>query len=570
MQTFKKKISEALAHTVDVQFGPGLVMPEDICSMLEYPPDSTMGDVALPCFKLSKVLKTAPPKIAQALSGAFAGSEDLCSAEAQGGYLNIRISPAYLLQSVLVRIEEEGEKYGSSTQGKGKTVVLDYASPNIAKPFHIGHLGTTVIGHSLKLLHQFAGYRCIGINHLGDWGTQFGKMIVAYRKWGCREKIESGGIDALVELYVKFHTEAEKDDSLNQAARDEFKKLEDGDPDNTALWKWFIELSNREYEVTFRQLGITFDSYAGESFYTDKMPEQVEKLREKNLLTVDNGASLVDLSTYDMPPCLILKSDGSTLYPARDIAAAVYRKRTYNFDKCIYVTSAGQSLHFAQWFKVIELMGYDWYNQLIHVPYGTVSIGGEKLATRTGNVVLLKDLFAQAIDKVRGRIEEKNPELADKDAVAEAVGVGAVVFHYLYNSRIKDINFVMEDALSFEGNTGPYAQYTYARTCSVLEKAGAVPEAEEKITAPEEAEVLKVLSRFPEKVQTALAEYEPSVITRYIIDLCTAFNRFYHNCPILSAADVSVRATRLRITRASGTVIKTALGLICLRTPEKI
>ncbi len=570
MLTFKKNISEILAHTIADQFGSAILTAGDICSMLEYPPDGTMGDLALPCFKLSKVLKTAPPKIAQSLYGAFAGHENLCSAEVQGGYLNIRISPAYLIQSVLAKIENDGEMYGSSREGEGKTVVLDYASPNIAKPFHIGHLGTTVIGHSLKLLHQFAGYKCVGINHLGDWGTQFGKLIVAYRKWGSREKIESGEIDALVELYVKFHAEAEKDDSLNQAARDEFKKLEDGDPDNTALWKWFIDLSNREYEITFRQLGITFDSYAGESFYIDKMPEQVEKLREKNLLTVDNGASLVDLSAYNMPPCLILKSDGSTLYPTRDIAAAVYRKRTYDFDKCIYVTSAGQSLYFAQLFKVIELMGYDWYDRLIHVPYGTVSIGGEKLATRTGNVVLLKDLFAQAIDKVRGRIEEKNPGLADKDAVAEAVGVGAVVFHYLYNSRIKDINFVMEDALSFEGNTGPYAQYTYARTCSVLEKAGAVPEAEEKITAPEEAEVLKVLSRFPEKVQTALAEYEPSVITRYIIDLCTAFNRFYHNCPILSAADVSVRATRLRITRASGTVIKTALGLICLRTPEKI
>ncbi|MBS5724381.1 MAG: arginine--tRNA ligase [Clostridiales bacterium] len=570
MLTFKKNISEILAHTIADQFGSAILTAGEICSMLEYPPDSAMGDLALPCFKLSKVLKAAPPKIAQSLSGAFSGHEDLCSAEVQGGYLNIRISPVYLTQSVLAKIEKDGEMFGSSSEGEGKTVVLDYASPNIAKPFHIGHLGTTVIGHSLKLLHQFAGYKCVGINHLGDWGTQFGKLIVAYRKWGSREKVESGGIDTLVELYVKFHAEAEKDDSLNQAARDEFKKLEDGDPDSTALWKWFIDISNREYEITFRQLGITFDSYAGESFYTDKMPEQIERLREKNLLVVDNGASMVDLSAYNMPPCLILKSDGSTLYPTRDIAAAVYRKRTYDFDKCIYVTSAGQSLHFAQWFKVVELMGYDWYNQLVHVPYGTVSIGGEKLATRTGNVVLLKDLFAQAIDKVRGRIEEKNPGLADKDAVAEAVGVGAVVFHYLYNSRIKDINFVMEDALSFEGNTGPYAQYTYARTCSVLEKAGEIPNAAGKITAPEEAEVLKILSRFPEKVQTALGEYEPSVITRYAIDLCTAFNRFYHNCPILSAEDADVRATRLRITRASGTVIKTALRLICLRTPEKI
>lgn len=570
MLTFKKHISEILEHTIADQFGAGTLTAQDICAMLEYPPDTTMGDLALPCFKLSKILKMAPPKIAASLADAFAEHEALCSATVQGGYLNIRIAPQYLLQSVLAKVETDGEKYGSSNEGAGKTVLLDYASPNIAKPFHIGHLGTTVIGHSLKLLHEFAGYHCVGINHLGDWGTQFGKLIVAYRKWGSKEKIESGGIDALVELYVKFHAEAEQDDSLNQAARDEFKKLEENDADNIALWKWFIDISNREYDVTFGQLGITFDSYAGESFYTDKMPEQVEKMREKNLLKIDDGASIIDLSEYNMPPCLILKRDGGTLYPTRDIAAAVYRKRTYDFDKCIYITSAGQCLHFAQWFKVVELMGYDWYDRLVHVPYGTVSIGGEKLATRTGNVVLLKNLFAQAIDKVRTRIEEKNPGLANKDQVAEAVGVGAVVFHYLYNSRIKDINFVMEDALSFEGNTGPYAQYTYARTCSLLEKAGDIPVAAGKITAGEEGEVLKILSRFPEKVQTALAEYEPSVITRYAIELCTAFNRFYHNCPILTAEDLAVRATRLRITKACGIVIKNALGLICLRTPEKI
>ncbi len=570
MLTFKKHISELLAHTIHQQYGADSLTAEDICAMLEYPPDNTMGDLALPCFKLSKILKMAPAKIAASLADVFSEQDTLCSVSVQGGYLNICIAPAYLLETVLPKIESDGAKYGSSSQGAGKTVVLDYASPNIAKPFHIGHLGTTVIGHSLKLLHEFAGYHCVGINHLGDWGTQFGKLIVAYRKWGCRDKIESGGIDALVELYVKFHEEAEKDDSLNQAARDEFKKLEENDSDNIALWKWFIAISNREYEVTFGQLGITFDSYAGESFYTDKMPEQVEKMREKDLLKIDDGASIVDLSAYNMPPCLILKRDGGTLYPTRDIAAAVYRKRTYDFDKCIYVTSAGQSLHFAQWFKVVELMGYDWFDRLVHVPYGTVSIGGEKLATRTGNVVLLKDLFAQAIEKVHARIEEKNPTLADKDAVAEAVGVGAVVFHYLYNSRIKDINFVMEDALSFEGNTGPYAQYTYARTCSVLEKAGEIPNTEGKLTAAEEGEVLKILSRFPEKVQAALSEYEPSVITRYAIELCTAFNRFYHNCPILTAEDAAVRATRLRITKACGTVIKSALHLICLRTPEKI
>ena len=337
------------------------------------------------------------------------------------------------------------------------------------------------------------------------------------------------------------------------------------------MWKWFVSISLKEYEVTFKQLGITFDSYKGESFYSDKMPEQVQKLRDMGLLKIDDGASIVDLSHYNMPPCLILKRDGSTLYPTRDIAAAVYRKRTYDFDKAIYVTSSAQSLHFAQWFKVVELMGYDWYDKLVHVPYGTVSIGGEKLATRTGNVVLLKDLFAQAINKVRDLIDDKNPQLEDKEQVAEAVGVGAVVFHYLYNSRIKDINFIMEDALSFEGSTGPYAQYTYARTRSILEKAGQIDrESQCILTAPEEAEVLKALSRFPEKVLEAIDGYEPSVITRYTVDLCTAFNRFYHNCPIISADDPAVRNTRLRICDASGTVIRTALRLICMKAPEKI
>ena len=322
------------------------------------------------------------------------GDDIIDRAVTAGGYINFYISPDYLAGRLLPEIAEKGAKYGSFDFGKGKTVVLDYSSPNVAKPFHIGHLGTTVIGHSLKMLHSFAGYSCVGVNHLGDWGTQFGKMIVAYRKWGSREAVEAGGVDALVALYVKFHEEAEKDRSLEDEARAEFAKLEHRDEENLKLWKWFIDLSLVEYEKTYKQLGITFDSYNGESFYTDKMPAVVDELREKNLLEIDDGASIVNLEKYNMPPCLILKKDGTTLYPARDIAAAIYRKKTYDFDKCIYVTSAGQSLHFAQWFKVVELMGYDWAKQLIHVPYGTVSLNGSKLATRTGNVILLRDLFS--------------------------------------------------------------------------------------------------------------------------------------------------------------------------------
>ena len=570
MQYFKYLAAEKL-HSVIEKLAPdsGLTTA-DISAMFEYPPDASMGDVAFPCFRLSKLLRTAPPKIASMLAEKM---DDFEAGEtaAVGGYLNFKISARYLTDHVLAEIEKKGTLYGSSDVGAGKTVVFDYSSPNICKPFHIGHLGTTVIGHSLKLLHQFVGYDCIGVNHLGDWGTQFGKQIVAFRKWGDRETVEKGGIDELVKLYVKFHEEAERDPALNDEARAEFHKLEEGDPDDIALRNWFVSVSLKEYERTYKQLGIEFDSYKGESFYVDKVPEQVELLREKGLLKLDEGASIVDLSEYNMPPCLILKNDGSTIYPIRDIAAAVYRKRTYDFDKCVYVTSSAQSLHFAQVFKVLELMGYDWTDGLVHVPYGTVSVDGAKLATRTGNVVLLKDLFSQSIEKVEEIMQEKSPDLENRKEVASAVGVGAIVFNYLYNSRIKDINFTLEQALSFEGSTGPYAQYTYARTCSILEKAAGIDYEDRGIlTHDSEAALIKTLSRFPEIVQNALDQYEPSVVTRYIIDICTAFNRFYRDCPIITADNAESRAFRLRLTAAAKSVLGTALHLICLKTPEKI
>ncbi len=570
MQEFKSIVAQKTAQAAQTIWPNAGLTDETILEMLEYPPDDGMGDLALPCFKLSRTLRAAPPSIAAALAEAL-GVLSAADVSAAGGYLNFRMSRAYLTDHVLASIEARDERYGAGESGAGKTVVLDYSSPNVCKPFHIGHLGTTVIGHSLKLIHEFLGYRCVGINYLGDWGTQFGKQIVAFRRWGDRETVEKGGCDELVKLYVRFHEEAEKDPSLNDEARAEFHKLEEGDAENIALWKWFVSVSLAEYQKTYKQLDIQFDSYKGESFYTDKMPAQVQKLRDMGLLKLDDGASIVDLSAYNMPPCLILKKDGSTLYPTRDIAAAVYRHDTYTFDRAIYVTAAQQSLHFAQWFKVVEMMGYDWYDKLVHVPYGTVSVDGAKLATRTGNVVLLKDLFRLSIEKVREIMEVKNPNLADKDGVAEAVGVGAIIFYYLYNSRIKDINFTLEQALSFEGSTGPYAQYTYARTCSILEKAGGVPEGGTvQLTAPEEYALLVVLSKFPEKVQTAAAQYEPSVITRYIIEVCTAFNRFYQNCPILSAEDTKARDARVRLTHAVGIVLRNALRLICLKTPEKI
>ncbi len=569
MLTLKKKTAAALAEAAAAAFPAATLTAEEIGAMLEYPPEAAMGDLALPCFKLSRVLRAAPPQIAAALSATFSCAE-IARTEVAGGYLNFFIDRSAFACRVIGQIREEGDQYGSPHTGEGKTVVLDYSSPNVAKPFHIGHLGTTVIGHSLKLLHEFAGYRCIGINHLGDWGTQFGKLIVAYRRFGSREAVEAGEIDELVRLYVRFHAEAEENEALNDEARAEFAKLEAHDEENIALWKWFIEISLREYQKTYQMLGISFDSYNGESFYTDKMPRQIEVMRQRDLLTLDDGASVVNLDAYHMPVCLILKRDGSTLYPTRDIAAAVYRMETYQFDKCIYVTSAGQSLHFAQWFKVIDLMGYPWGDRLVHVPYGTVSINGAKLATRTGNVVLLKDLFATAIEKAKAITLEKNPGTPNPDAIAEAVGVGAIVFHYLLNNRMRDINFVLEDALSFDGNTGPYAQYTYARTASILEKAGTAGQIQAYDMNEAEAALAKALATFPEAVNAALADYEPSCVTRYILDLCAAFNRFYHDCQILTCADPGVREARIAMTQAVHTVLGRALRLICLKPTEKI
>lgn len=577
MQTIKKRIAERILAGVRKVNPDTALTADEIAGMLEYPPDPAMGDLAFPCFRLSRELRRSPIQIATALKEDLA-DETIGSVEVAGGYLNIRIANAYLGGTVVPEILEKGERYGAQTFGCGKKVVLDYSSPNVAKPFHIGHLGTTVIGHSLRKLHEFAGYECYGINYLGDWGTQFGKLIAAYHHWGSREMIEKGGIDKLVELYVRVNNEIKGDPengipantALADEARAEFHKLETGDEENLALWRWFVQISLAEYEKTYKQLGITFDSYRGESFYTDKMPAQIEILREKGLLKLDDGASIVDLSEYNMPPCLILKRDGSTLYPTRDIAAAVYRKETLHFDKMIYVTSAQQCLHFAQWFKVVELMGYPWYNELVHVPYGTVSLNGEKLATRTGNVVLLRDLFALAIDKVKGIMKEKNPDRQEDDAAAEAVGVGAVVFYYLSNTRMKDINFVMDEALNFDGNTGPYVQYTYARACSVLERAGAVSVGPVTVTTDEEAALIKTLCRYGERVTAAIADYEPSYITRFILDVAAGFNRFYHNCRILSAEDSAVRESRVRLTAAVKNVLGSAFELICLKKTEKV
>lgn len=542
----------------------------DIFDMLEYPADRKLGDIALPCFKLSKAMRMPPQKIAESLCAGLKANEECANVfekiENVNGYLNFYISNDYLLKNLNGMSDPD---YGSSDVGKGKTIVIDYSSPNIAKPFHIGHLRSTVIGQSIKNIHRFCGYECVGVNHLGDWGTQFGKLIVAYKKWGDKETIEQRGIKALTEIYVRFHEEAEKDPSLEDEAREAFSKMEQGDSECIELWKWFVDISIAEFKKVYELIGADFESWNGESFYFDKTDEVVNALKEKNLLKLDNGAYIVSLDEYDMPPCLVLKSDGSTIYATRDIAAAFYRKKTYNFDKCIYVTSAGQSLHFAQFFKVIELMGEEWAKDLVHVPFGTVSIDGAKLATRTGNVILLEDLFREATEKTLEIINEKNPTLENKEEVASAVGVGAVIFHDLSNNRIKDINFIWDEVLNFDGNTGPYVQYTYARCCGILEKAGSYGK-DGTVTHPSEVDIIKTLSLFPEKVEQARRDLEPSVISRYLLDVCQEFNRFYHDCPVLRAEDEKVRSTRLAIVEATSVVLSNGLKLIGLKRPKNI
>ncbi|NLM36506.1 MAG: arginine--tRNA ligase [Firmicutes bacterium] len=564
---------EIIAETV------GKVLPETglekqaIYALLEYPPDEKLGDLALPCFQLSKILKKAPHLIAQELAAKIDPAPYFEAVKATGPYLNFYVAPVPLAREVLAKIMTCGSNYGARAIGGGEKIVIDFSAPNIAKPFHVGHLSSTVIGNALYKIFEFLGYNCVGINHLGDWGTQFGKLITAYKKWGSAEAVERDLIKELQRLYVKFHDEAEQDPALEDEARAWFQKIEDGDDEALSLWRWFKEISLAEFQRVYDLLEIAFDSMAGESFYNDKIDAVVNELKEKQLLVESDGAAIVNLDEYEMPPCLILKKDGSSLYATRDIAAALYRKKTYNFVKALYVTGVAQSLHFKQWFKVVELMGYAWAKDLVHIPFGLVSLEGEKLSTRKGRVVLLEDLLRTAIEKTLAIINEKNPGLARKEEVAQMVGVGAVVFGALSVNRIKDVTFSWEEALSFEGETGPYLQYTHARACSILRKAGFSLEkavlAPEKLNEPAALRVVKTLYLFPEKVLSAANEYEPSIISRYLIDLAHDFNGFYHECQVL-VDDPGLQQARLVLVWAVKTVLATGLGLLGIKAPEQM
>ena len=553
------------------------VTPEEIASYLSVPPTNDMGDFALPCFKFAKILRKPPVQIAEDLKNAYPTDHVICGVSAVNGYLNFSIDRTAFVKTTLDKIAEEGEKYGSDTIGAGKTICIDYSSINIAKPFHIGHLSTTVLGGALYRILSFLGYKTVGINHLGDYGTQFGKLISAYKRWGDKETVQKGGIRALNELYVRFHREAETDPALDDEARAYFKKIEEKDEECLALFHWFKELTLKDVQKIYDLLDIRFDSYAGESFYSDKMQPVVDELKEKGLLKESRGAQVVDLEEYGMPPCIILKSDGTSLYATRDMAAAIYRKQTYDFYKCLYVVAYQQNLHFKQFFKVLELMGKDWAKDLVHVAYGMVSLEEGTMSTRKGNVVFLEDVIRRCIEKAYEIISEKNPSLQgeEKAKIAEQVGVGAVIFGALYNSKIKDIVFSYDKVLNFDGETSVYVQYTCARAKSVLQKAGVAAEKSRGYTldfALNEAEtdLAKALADFPDTVREAAEKYEPSFIARYAVDLSQKFNKFYFDCKILSAEDKNKKAFRLDLTAATARVLTNAFALLGISMPDKM
>lgn len=563
---YKKHIAEKLASCG--------IDKEEIEAVIAVPPDNKMGDYALPCFKFAKVMRKSPVAIAEELKNTFATDDAISEVEAVNGYLNFRVNRTALVKETLEKIAEQGETFGSSDMGNGKTICIDYSSVNIAKPFHIGHLSTTVIGGALYRIFKFLGYNTVGINHLGDYGTQFGKLIYAYKHWGSEEAVKEGGVKELTRLYVRYHKESENDPSMDDEARSYFKLIENGDEECVKLFNLFKEITLKEVEKIYDELDIKFDSYAGESFYNDKMQPVIDELAEKGLLVESEGAKIVDLEKYGMPPCIILRSDGASLYATRDLAAACYRKERYDFDKCLYVVAYQQNLHFKQIFKVLELMGKPWAKDLVHVAYGMVSLlddNGNQVAmsTRNGTVVLLEDVLKKCHEKCLEIIEQKNPDLEDKENVARQVGTGAVIFGALSNSKIKDIAFSYSKILNFDGETGPYVQYTAARIKSVLRKGGAIGKYEIKNVNEDEYQLIALLSTFPDVVKAAAERLEPFFVTRYAIDVASAFNKFYFDCKIIGD-DVNETNFRLAISSATLTVLSSALTLLGIKVPERM
>jgi len=562
----KKKIANLLSNYIEG------ISVEDIEQLMEIPPRAEMGDFAFPCFRLAKTMRKAPNIIAADICGNIDKPEYIEEIKTEGAYINFYLNKCGYVREVLSAAADD--KYGSSNDGDGKTICIDYSSPNVAKNFHVGHLRTTVIGNSLYKIFSKLGYHVERINHLGDWGTQFGKLIVAYKRWGSEEQVKTDGIQELMRLYVLFHSKADEDPELEDEARLWFHKMELGDEEALRIWKWFYDISLEEFKRTYKLLGMDFDHYTGESFYRNMTGDVVAKLTDAGLLSESEGAKVVDLSEYDMPPCLILKKDGSSIYATRDIAAILYRKENYNFEKCLYVTGHEQKLHFSQVFKVMELLGYEWAKDgLVHIPYGLVNLGGEKLSSREGNVIFAEDILLEAISKIKSIIEEKNPDADNKDDIARTVGVGAIIFNNLYNQRIKDMSFRWENVLNFDGETGPYVQYTYARCSSILRKIPSYTFTDtidyNLITDESSFNLVKMISEFPSIVKKAGTDYEPSYIARYAVDLAQAFNKFYTENRI-NVEDTKVRDARCMLVYITRRIIKDSLDLLGIDCVEEM
>ncbi len=560
----KNKIIDLLAAQIEG------MSKEDISATIEIPPKPEMGDFAFPCFRLAKTMHKAPNMIAADIKEAIGDVDYLDRIEVKGAYLNFFVKTEVFVKSMIEAANSEN--FGGSDIGEGKNICLDYSSPNVAKNFHVGHLRTTIIGNSLYKIFSKLGYNAIRINHLGDWGTQFGKLIVAYKAWGSKEAVEKDGISELMKLYVKFHEEADKNPELVDEARAWFAKMEQGDEEALSIWQWFKDISLVEYKRTYDLLGVDFDYYLGESFYRDKCQEVVDKITEAGLLKESEGAMIVDLSEYDMAPCIITKKDGSSIYATRDLAAIFYRKKTYNFCKCLYVTGQEQKLHFAQVFKVVELLGNEWAkDQLVHIPYGLVSLEGAKLSTRNGNIIYAEDILHDAIEKSLEIITEKSPNLENKEEVAKMVGVGSVLFNDLYNQRIKDVSFSWDKVLNFDGETGPYVQYTHARCSSVVRLAENFDPSNEVdfsvITEPDAIFLLKEINRFPKVVLDAADKYEPSIVARFAVDVAQAFNKFYNSTRI-NVPEENIKNARVMLTYLTKKTLSDALELLGIQAPE--
>lgn len=573
MIDFKKEIAEIIAKNLE-----GLT-EDEIKSMIEIPQDQSMGDYAFPCFRLAKTMRKAPNLIAAELAEKLQGEQLFSEVSPVNAYVNMFVSREEMMKSTVSEVLEEKENFGRSDIGGNKKVIVEFSSPNIAKPFHIGHIRSTVIGNSLSKIYDALGYDVFKINHLGDYGTQFGKMICAYRRWGNREDVINSPIKTLLGYYTKFHVEVEEHPELEDEARAIFTKLEQGSKEEVELWQWFREESLKEFQRVYDMLGIEFDSYNGESFYSDKMPRFEKELSDKGLLHESNGAQVVDLEEYKLGTALIKKSDGSSLYITRDIAAAVYRKENYDFYKNIYVVATQQNLHFQQLFKILELMGYDWANQCVHVPFGMVRLEEGTMSTRHGRVVFLEDVLNGAIEKTREIIEEKNPNIENLEEITSQVGIGAVVFNELSNNRIKDYTFKWDQILNFDGETGPYVQYTHARCASLLRKAGEdiVAKAQDPknvdfaLLAKSDSayELTKLIYAFPGVVEQAGEKYEPSIITRHIIDIAQCFNKFYHDEHIIVDDEVE-KISKIALVIATKRVIATGIGLLGMKAPERM